>query len=141
MLIVRQTHADSPSCALAAWHGPWVVPHSIPTEQAGMLGNLLYFLLFAALFAFMMRFGCGAHVMGPRGKHDPSDDARDSAPRIANHSVEQKDPVCGMSVNTTQAKSALYADRPYYFCSPACREKFEARPNTFIQPAITGATA
>lgn len=30
---------------------------------------LLYFLLWAALILFMMRFGCGVHVMGHRHRH------------------------------------------------------------------------
>ena len=28
------------------------------------LSNVLYFLLWAGLFFVMMRFGCGAHMMG-----------------------------------------------------------------------------
>lgn len=32
------------------------------------MGMLLYLLLFAGLFILMMRFGCGAHVMG-HGQH------------------------------------------------------------------------
>ena len=33
---------------------------------------LIYFLLIAALFAVMMRFGCGAHVLGHRSKAGPT---------------------------------------------------------------------
>ena len=32
------------------------------------MGMLLYLLLFAGFFILMMRFGCGAHVMG-HGQH------------------------------------------------------------------------
>ena len=78
-----------------------------------MMENILYFVFFAGMFALMMRFGCGAHVMGHHGNH----------------------------VDSMQAKSAVYRGHAYYFCSPACREKFEAAPSSFINPKITGATA
>lgn len=32
----------------------------------------LYFLMWAGAFALMMRYGCGAHVMGHRHKHEGS---------------------------------------------------------------------
>jgi hypothetical protein len=47
------------------------------------LETVLYFLFWAGLFFVMMRFGCGAHVMGhmhhrdgPEKKHEPSDGGR-----------------------------------------------------------------
>ena len=36
------------------------------------MGMLVYLILFAGFFALMMRFGCGAHVLG----HDPHGDHR-----------------------------------------------------------------
>jgi hypothetical protein len=36
------------------------------------MGSLIYFLLWAAAFFFMMRFGCGAHVMGHGHSHTGS---------------------------------------------------------------------
>ncbi len=109
-----------------------------------MMGNILYFVFFAGMFALMMRFGCGAHVMGHHGKHD---DASSSEPggtpanMSRNQTSQQTDPVCGMSVDLAKAKSAVYRGHAYYFCSPACREKFEATPSSFVKPGITGATA
>jgi hypothetical protein len=40
------------------------------------LDNIWYYLLWAGLFFVMMRFGCGAHVMGHGHHHDGSDKDR-----------------------------------------------------------------
>jgi YHS domain-containing protein len=88
-----------------------------------------YFLLWAGLFAVMMRFGCGAHVMGHGHSHD------ETSPHSggADSSSTATDPVCGMSVATADAKTALYRGKAFYFCSAACREKFEAAPSTYAK--------
>lgn len=36
------------------------------------------------------------------------------------------DPVCGMTVDPAQARSAEHAGKTYYFCSEKCRTKFAA---------------
>jgi YHS domain-containing protein len=90
---------------------------------------LIYFLLIAALFAVMMRFGCGAHVLGHRGKVGSGDQTRLVPPN------KDKDPVCGMIVETAKAKTSVYAGRLYHFCSTSCRDKFEASPGRYIAPA------
>lgn len=91
--------------------------------------SLIYFLLIAALFVFMMRFGCGAHVMGHGHRHGRSGGAeRGPGDARWNEPARDKDPVCGMMVETASAKSGLYQGRPYYFCSTDCRDKFEASP-------------
>ena len=91
--------------------------------------SLIYFLVIAGLFLFMMRFGCGAHVMGHGHRHGGSGhsghDSQKDPPAGAT------DPVCGMTVETASAKSSLYQGRAYYFCSPACRDKFEASPQAY----------
>jgi YHS domain-containing protein len=88
----------------------------------------------------MMRFGCGAHVMGHRGKHDASSKESSGASAIAPHQPFQStDPVCGMSVDIAWAKSAVHDGHAYYFCSQACREKFEAEPANYIKPETTRA--
>ena len=47
------------------------------------------------------------------------------------------DPVCGMSVDVEGAKYvAEHKDQTYYFCSAKCREKFETRPEVFLDPAL-----
>lgn len=109
-----------------------------------MMENILYFVFFAGLFAFMMRFGCGVHVMGHHGKNDDvssNEQGETPANMSRNQTSQQTDPVCGMSVDPAQAKSAVYRGHAYYFCSPACREKFEVAPSSFIKSGITGATA
>ncbi|MBK9177354.1 MAG: heavy metal translocating P-type ATPase [Flavobacteriales bacterium] len=47
-----------------------------------------------------------------------------------------KDPVCGMDVDpaTAQYRSA-HAGHTYYFCSAACKTKFDAEPAKFLAPA------
>ena len=108
-----------------------------------MTANILYFVFFAGLFALMMRFGCGAHVMGHRGKQDDSS-LNEPHDRVANISANPRaqgtDPVCGMSVHQTQAKSAVYKGHAYYFCSPSRRDKFEINPVGYIPPGTTAAT-
>lgn len=95
--------------------------------------TLIYFLLWAALFVVMMRFGCGAHVMGhghkSHGGHGTDTGAADRLPAPPEKAV---DPVCGMTVETAAAKSSLHAGKAYYFCSPECRTKFEAAPERFL---------
>ncbi len=103
--------------------------------------TLVYFLIWGALIFFMMRFGCGAHVMGHGHGHrhgdtnpqgDGSSGGRDLGwlppPR-------EVDPVCGMMVETAIAKSTVRNGRVYYFCSADCREKFETAPDSYLTPA------
>jgi YHS domain-containing protein len=93
---------------------------------------VLYFLLWAGAFALMMRFGCGAHVMG-HGHGGPSSDTGSGSQGGAGAGELEKtvDPVCGMPVRKAEAKTSAYQGQVYYFCSPACREKFEAAPASF----------
>ena len=50
------------------------------------------------------------------------------------------DPVCGMSVTVETAKhTAEHDGRSFYFCSAGCREKFLARPEVFLDPALRSA--
>jgi YHS domain-containing protein len=98
---------------------------------------LLYFALWAALIFLMMRFGCGAHIMGHgHGQHDGHG-------KVASNDREglhweppetDTDPVCGKTVPTQKAKSAVYEGSVYYFCSNECRERFEAAPQDYLGP-------
>jgi Cu+-exporting ATPase len=50
------------------------------------------------------------------------------------------DPVCGMRVVVETAKHvARHEGESYYFCSGKCREKFETRPEIFLDPALKAA--
>ncbi|PHP26539.1 heavy metal translocating P-type ATPase [Limimaricola cinnabarinus] len=50
------------------------------------------------------------------------------------------DPVCGMSVNVETAKHVSdHEGETFYFCSAKCREKFDTRPEIFLDPALKAA--
>ena len=91
--------------------------------------SLIYFLLWAGLFLVMMRFGCGAHVMGHGHGRKPAPPWK----------AKDIDPVCGMKVDPATAKASVYAGRTYYFCSPACRDKFEAEPAKYPESNFAAA--
>ena len=97
-----------------------------------MSQTILWFLIWGVLIFFMMRFGCGAHVMGHR--HHGHRDAPPGGPGNGPWSAppEARDPVCGKIVPTAGAKSSLWEGHAYYFCSRDCRDKFEAAPRTFL---------
>ena len=95
-----------------------------------MTQTIFYFLIWGVLIFVMMRFGCGAHVMGhgSHGGHGHSGggDTRVNVPESA------IDPVCRMTVAWRDAKTAVYDGSIYYFCSEKCRAQFEASPSTFL---------
>ena len=96
------------------------------------LQNIVYFLVWAGLIFLMMRFGCGAHIMGHghgRGTH--SDESWTPPDKAV-------DPVCGMTIQTGTAKSTVDNGHVYYFCSPECRAKFEAAPASYAKPQHEG---
>jgi YHS domain-containing protein len=96
---------------------------------------LFYFVVWAGLIFLMMRFGCGAHIMGrghgqgqTRNKLVKSDN-----PEL--HWVpptKDTDPVCSKTVATDFAKPSVFAGNVYYFCSRECREVFEAAPDLYV---------
>src|SRR6185436_14109293 len=43
----------------------------------------------------------------------------------------QKDPVCGMSIDTKDKESSTYQGKTYYFCSEECKTKFDKQPTQF----------
>jgi Cu+-exporting ATPase len=45
------------------------------------------------------------------------------------------DPVCGMAVSRSDVSGeSQYQGKPYYFCSPACKERFDADPARYVIP-------
>lgn len=100
------------------------------------MAALIYFLLLAGLIAIVMRYGCGAHVLGHRhGTAASGDRARLVPPG------KDTDPVCGMIVETAKAKTSIHAGQTYYFCSTACRDRFEASPASYLKsPPTTPST-
>jgi hypothetical protein len=59
------------------------------------LKSLLSILLWGGFFFLMMRYGCGAHMMGAHGQHGGPGE-----------SAETKDPVCGMTIGPQGAVAA-----------------------------------
>jgi YHS domain-containing protein len=44
------------------------------------------------------------------------------------------DPVCGMTLRRAEAAASMEHDgRPYYFCVPECRDRFEADPERYLR--------
>jgi YHS domain-containing protein len=86
------------------------------------MNSLLSLLLFAALFYLMMRFGCGAHMVhGSHGSHGNEDRKQGS----------EKDPVCGMPVESGSGYSEQYEGKVLRFCSKRCVDKFDAEPRRY----------
>jgi YHS domain-containing protein len=43
------------------------------------------------------------------------------------------DPVCGMEVNPASAEAhSEFGGQTFYFCSPECKQKFDAKPEQYI---------
>ena len=108
----------------------------ITRENALPIGNgrecfmegLLSLLMFAAFFYFMMRFGCGAHMVhGGHGSHGGhgGNDPRESA--------AAKDPVCGMTVPPEEGYGRMHQGRQYRFCSRKCLDQFDAEPDRYTR--------
>lgn len=97
--------------------------------------TVLYFIVLAGFFFLMMRFGCGAHVMGHgHGAHEGhggrAPQSRESTRWLPPET--DIDPVSRMSVRTDNAKSSVYRGTVYYFSSDEHREMFEADPERYI---------
>lgn len=100
---------------------------------------LFYFLIWAVIIFVMMRFGCGAHVMGhSHGKAKHGDGDRKALGEAAGlrwiPPAKDLDPVCGKTVSTNAAKPSIHDGSVYYFCSRECREIFEAAPEQYVRP-------
>jgi len=92
------------------------------------MSALFWFIVWAALIFLMMRFGCGAHVMGHG--HGHATEHRDGKLRWEPPATD-RDPVCGKTVKTAGAKPSVFDGLVYYFCSRECREVFEAAPHLY----------
>jgi len=96
--------------------------------------NLLFFGLWAVILFMTMRAVWGAHVMGHRTHglvSSSSDGANPDDLRWVPPETD-KDPVCGKTVKTADAKPSVYDGRVFYFCSRECREIFEAAPHLHV---------
>jgi len=64
-----------------------------------------------------------------------------AAPVAATNSNELKDPVCGMTVNSTSTHRVDYQDKAFYFCCAGCATKFKSRPEFYLNPSQPEKTA
>jgi Cu+-exporting ATPase len=59
-----------------------------------------------------------------------------------NHATTAKDPVCNMNIDVSTARfSAQEGEATYYFCSPACEQKFQGQPERYLNqtaPPVSG---
>ena len=90
--------------------------------------GLIWLLVFGLLFYFMMRFGCGAHMVHGHGGGHGEGGAEGGG----------KDPVCGMPVSGDRGYSKVHEGTRYWFCSKNCLDKFEAEPAKYVTAAKKG---
>lgn len=97
--------------------------------------GLVSLLLFAALFYFMMRLGCGAHMVhGHGGGRDGHADRGPAGQHVGRHVVggpHALDPVCGMEVAPDDGYARMHQGREYRFCSRECLDRLEASPEKY----------
>ena len=86
----------------------------------------LSLLVFAGLFYFMMRFGCGAHMVHGHGGHGGHEHGSGGG---VGSTI---DPVCGMAVVADHGYTKMHQRRQHRFCSRACLDKFEAHPERYL---------
>ena len=62
-----------------------------------------------------------------------------SLPQAGRSTEQERDPICGMSVEVSTAlEHAEFQGRTYYFCCAGCRERFLAAPQRYAASAETG---
>jgi YHS domain-containing protein len=96
-------------------------------KEVNMEG-LLWFLVLGGLFYFMMRFGCGAHMIHGHSGHGEH-------AHLGGEESEPIDPVCGMTVEPGTGYGKMYFGTLYNFCSRDCLDKFKADPKKYLKKA------
>ncbi|SPC06662.1 copper transporter [Cupriavidus oxalaticus] len=78
-----------------------------------------------------MQAHCGH---GTANEHAPDQrDQRVSANGSPMPEASARDPVCGMTVKRDVPYQASYAGAQYFFCSSACKQRFEADPTRYVE--------
>jgi YHS domain-containing protein len=90
------------------------------------MDRVVSFLIFAAFFYFMMRFGCGSHMVHGGGHRHAGDG------HGGHDAANPRDPVCGMVVAPDKGYAEIYAGTTYRFCSKKCLEKFDTTPEQYL---------
>jgi YHS domain-containing protein len=103
------------------------------------MGGILWLLVIAGFFYFMMRFGCGAHMVhGGHGGHGGGseggmDHSGHGGSAVATgKDANLKDPVCGMQFPASSGYSRMYQGKEYRFCSRKCLDQFDADPARYL---------
>ena len=100
--------------------------------------GLLWLLIWGAFFYFMMRFGCGSHMVHGSGHGGPGAETGGHEGH-GGHGTQggavsgTKDPVCGMEVAPDSGYSRMYEGREHRFCSRKCLDQFDANPAQFAK--------
>jgi YHS domain-containing protein len=97
--------------------------------------GLIYFLLLGGLFYFMMRFGCGSHMVHGHGGHDGHAQHGHNEHSTQPDDAGSHDTVCGMLVPPDREYTKMHSGVRYHFCSRACLGKFEAEPDKYTDKA------
>lgn len=87
--------------------------------------RIIPFRIYAALFYFMMRFGCGSHMVHGHHRHDGHE------PKGEGRAGPSRDPVCGMEVEAGRGYSETFDGIEYRFCSRKCLDRFDTNPQQF----------
>lgn len=88
--------------------------------------QIIYFLFWAALFYFMMRFCCGPMMGRGAGGHKHGEGP---SKKIG---LGPYDPVCGMDLSDRTPVTFQFEDKTYYFCSTVCKNVFEKEPHKYM---------
>jgi YHS domain-containing protein len=88
---------------------------------------VLPWLVYAALFYVMMRYGCGSHMLHGHAGHGHGGHGGSAPPNDS-----PKDPVCGMSVDPGKGYTKSHEGRELHFCSRQCLDKFDAEPRRYV---------
>ena len=107
----------------------------------------IWIAVYAGLFFVMMRYGCGAHMMGHNhSRHENGEDQEGPEkrqPRGKQHKTRLTgptsggngtfvDPVCGMPVPRDEGYGKMYQSIPYRFCSRECLDKFDEDADRYV---------
>lgn len=94
-------------------------------------GETFYFCAPACKTAFEKRAAAA--------KHDTPPMTNDTPGAMSDSPASARDPVCGMAVDEKQARSAgltsTHAGASYFFCSPTCKQAFDADPAAHAPPS------
>jgi YHS domain-containing protein len=96
-------------------------------------GKYSQLVALGSLHRLMMRFGCCAHMFRHKKHTRNKSEADGNVEAIRwEHPHSATDPVCHQTVDPRIAKTTIHGGDVFYFCSDACRSKFEMSPDTYV---------